>query len=218
MFKYELHCHNKNVSVCASVSSEELTDMYVKAGYSGIVLTNHMSVATYKSFPSSSWEKMCDHFIAGYTSLKDASQGLLDVFLGMEICFRGSCNDYLVYGLDEDFLYQNEFLFDMNISSFSKLAKDAGLLVFQAHPFRNRMTIVDPSYLDGYEVFNGNAGHDSRNDFAALWCEKMGKLSISGSDVHHASSTPSGGIFTEDKIGSYPEMLALLSSGANLIK
>ena len=46
----------------------------------------------------------------------------------------------------------------------------------QAHPFRTGLTREDPALLDGVEVFNGNARHDSHNDDALRFARENGLL------------------------------------------
>ena len=46
-YKYEIHCHTKNVSRCGNLDVEELIQKYKEAGYSGIVLTDHYSPMTF---------------------------------------------------------------------------------------------------------------------------------------------------------------------------
>ena len=46
-YKYEIHCHTKNVSRCGNLDVEELIQKYKDAGYSGIVLTDHYSPMTF---------------------------------------------------------------------------------------------------------------------------------------------------------------------------
>ena len=81
----------------------------------------------------------------------------------MELRNIYNMNDYLVFGVTEEFLlkYNNtdtNFL-EMPIGEFSKIAHENGLLLFQAHPFRNHMTITDHNLLDGIEVYNGCVRH-----------------------------------------------------------
>ena len=40
-YKYELHCHTGAVSRCGRVEPEKIVEMYVEAGYNGIVVTDH---------------------------------------------------------------------------------------------------------------------------------------------------------------------------------
>lgn len=40
-YKYELHCHTDEVSLCGKVPAGEIAEMYRQAGYSGIVITDH---------------------------------------------------------------------------------------------------------------------------------------------------------------------------------
>ena len=48
MIKLETHCHSLGGSHCATSPNEKLIEDYVRAGYGGIVLTNHISEVTYK--------------------------------------------------------------------------------------------------------------------------------------------------------------------------
>ena len=40
-YKYELHCHTKEVSRCGAVPAAEIVKMYKENGYDGIVITDH---------------------------------------------------------------------------------------------------------------------------------------------------------------------------------
>ena len=46
-YKYELHCHTGAVSRCGRVEPEKIVEMYVEAGYNGIVVTDHYSPMTF---------------------------------------------------------------------------------------------------------------------------------------------------------------------------
>ena len=43
MIKLETHCHSIGGSGCATSPNEILIEDYVKAGYGGVVITNHIS-------------------------------------------------------------------------------------------------------------------------------------------------------------------------------
>ena len=75
-----------------------------------------------------------------------------------------------------------------------------GLLVYQAHPFRDKMQITSPELLDGIEVYNGHNGYESRNGFAMLWAEQYGLKKLSGSDFHKPCDLARGGILTNEAI------------------
>lgn len=213
MFKTELHCHSNDVSECARVDVNTIVEKYTKGGYSSLVLCNHFNAGTYKYLKCESWNEWIDKYIYGYTRLKKAAQGKLNIMLGMELRFTGASNDYLVFGVTEEFLRAHEYLYDMNIWDFHKLAKENGMLFIQAHPFRDGMTVVHPHALDGVEVFNGHMGHDSRNDIANAWADKFGLIKTSGTDFHYEDVPTNAGILTENEITSLSELVDVLKSG-----
>ena len=61
MYKYELHCHTGDVSQCAKISPEELVRRYDKAGYSGLVVTNHFSPSTFRYTAMIPTKKQVEH-------------------------------------------------------------------------------------------------------------------------------------------------------------
>lgn len=87
------------------------------------------------------------------------------------------------------------------------------MMVFQAHPFRDNMFITPPERLDGIEVYNGSIGHDSRNDVAYLWAQKLGLRMCSGTDFHHERHIIGGGIETDVPITSNAQLLDILRRG-----
>ncbi len=198
-YLYEMHLHTKETSNCANISGKVAVEEYINAGYDGIVVTDHLSPSTYMKYGREllPWNKKVDFFLRGYNAVKDAANGRIDVLLGMELRFRTSegDNDYLVYGINEEFLYKTPKLLEMNIREFYELAHKNGFLVFQAHPFRVGMKVTNPKNLDGVEIFNGNPRHNSSNDIAVAWAKKYDLLVTSGSDYHEIEDLGTGGIY-----------------------
>ena len=213
MFKTELHCHSKSVSQCAQVSNEQIIEKYTSAGYTTLVLANHFNKYTEEALGCQSYEEFLDKYCQGYKDLKKDAEGKLTVLLGMELRFNENVNDYLVFGITEEFLRTHEALYLMNPESFSKLAKENGLLFIQAHPFRNSMIVIRPDLLDGVEVYNGHKGHDSRNEIAEMWAEKYGLIKTSGTDFHYNHVPANAGILTEQKIEDMDALVATLKAG-----
>lgn len=217
MFKTELHCHSAEVSNCASAGAKFIVEKYLEAGYLTIVLTNHFSIHTFKNkrFDHSDdpWNKKVDYFINGYNVMKEAAAGRLNIILGMELRYYSDPNDYLVYGVTEEFLRAHPEMLDSKNKYFAPVIKENGMLLIQAHPFRNGMTITKPEYLDGIEVFNGHIGQESRNDIANLWADKFGFIKTSGTDFHHEYHHPDGGIMTEKPITNAQQLVETLKSG-----
>jgi hypothetical protein len=138
----------------------------------------------------------------------------------MEIRFKGSENDYLVFGPDRAFYDAHEELTEKeDVTYFSKLVRSLGdIALFQAHPFRNRMYIVDPSLLDGIEVYNGNADHNSRNDIAKAWAQKYRLRELSGSDCHVQWMASPGGIYLEKLPENEKELARMLLANEYTLK
>ena len=218
-YQYELHCHTAPVSRCAETSPEEAARLYIEAGYDGVVVTDHMNRYTFRALPDGmSWEEQVAHFLSGWRRFREAAGEKLTVLLGMELRFDENDNDYLVYGIDEEFLFAYPDLMEMRPVSFSFLARENGLLFYQAHPFRDGMTVVYPELLDGIESYNGHPGHESRNDIASIWARKYDLLQISGSDFHFPDACGCGGIRTEKPIRDNRDLIAALRARPQLIR
>ncbi len=213
LYRYELHCHTKGVSRCGKVLPEEGAELYYKEGYQGVVVTDHMNSDTFPDkWADAPWEDKMERFLSGYRRFRDAAAGRMDVLFGMEIRFPQNSNDYLVYGFDEAFLFAHPDIMQMDVKSFSALARENGLLFYQAHPFRDGITVVNPAYLDGMETYNGHPRHEARNDIAKAWAEKYGLLQIGGSDFHEPDAYGTAGILTDRRITNNEELLAVLRS------
>ena len=184
-YVYEAHFHTSDVSTCAIVPAEEAAELYKNAGYSGVVVTDHFSPDCFdKKYPGDTWEEKVDYFLSGYRNAKKHETDTFSVMLGMEIRFAENDNDYLVYGLDEKFIYEHEEIVRMTAKQFKKVAEKNQLTFIQAHPFRIDSNITNPRYIDGIEVYNGNRRHDSSNNMAQMWAKKHGFITTVGSDFH----------------------------------
>lgn len=213
-YKYELHCHTKETSLCGQVPAAEIVKMYKESGYSGIVITDHYSPMTFK--PSRVWRPQTDmdFYLKGYKEALKCSDENFTVLLGMEIRYYATANDYLVYGVTEDFLKNNGNLMKLYTKKFYKLAKENNMLVVQAHPFRNSLMIrISTDYLDGAEVHNGKADLES-NLKSAKWADEHNMaIRISGSDFHRPNNLATGGIITDEPIKTNDDLLRILRSG-----
>ena len=218
-FKTELHLHSAPVSACAKAYPEEIVQAYLDHGYHTVVITNHFSRFTFKNkrigdLSDLPWEEKVDYYMKGYHELKQAAEGKINVIFGCELRSNIDENDYLIYGLDEKFLRENEDLYDLPTAEVSARIRAAGFLFLQAHPFRDNMMMVNPSLLDGIEIFNGNPQQDSRNDIARIWADRFGLIATSGSDFHKdVDGAFAGGILTDERITSNEQLLEILRSG-----
>ena len=211
-YKTELHLHTSPASPCADLTPREVADRYISYGYTTVVVTNHYSDIV-NDCTGETWRERVEYYLRDWRALKEYAGDKLNVLLGCELRFPQNYNDYLVFGLTEEFLYEHPDLYTSDIATFSKFARENGLMLIQAHPFRNGIVIVRPEYLDGIEVFNGHSGHDSRNQIALAWAKQYGMIPTSGSDFHHPHQSGVGGILTEAPITSMEQLIATLRSG-----
>ncbi len=211
-YRYETHTHTADVSSCGHVKADEAVRMHKKAGYQGMVLTDHFNEDFFSRFGSVSWEEKIDAYMKGYiVALGEAEKYDMDILLGLELRFTENNNDYLVYGLDEAYLKENRDLHHSTIKDFMKSLKNrSDVLVYQAHPFRDGCRIVDPLIVHGLEIFNGNPRHDDRNELAAEVALDNQMLVISGSDFHRPGDLASGGILLDERVTNNAELIRQL--------
>ena len=200
-FKYETHLHTKETSGCARMPAEEIPELYKASGYDGVVVTDHYASYFFDKFENKPWKECVDEYLKGYRSFKEKADKIgLIAILGMELKFDCLPNDYLIYGFDEDFLYENPKLHKMNIIEFSELARKQGLLFIQAHPFRGGMVRENTDLLDGMEAFNGNPRHSSQNELAYEYALNNNLIMLAGSDFHQIEDLATSGIMIEERV------------------
>ena len=213
--KLETHIHTSEHSACSLVNAAGAVLRCVKLGYDGMVITNHFCNDGWPK--KMSWENRIDQFMRGYDAAREAAPENFAVILGMELrFFHENENDYLIYGLDEAFLYEHPNFDDLGLEKFSIFAKKHDLLVCQAHPFRFGMEVVRPEYVDAIEVYNGHAGHAAHNSMAKAWCEMHGKIALSGSDYHGGDSGDGvklGGIVLQEPVRDGKALVRAMRAG-----
>lgn len=196
--KIELHLHTKEVSPCGWVSAADSVKAYKQAGYDAIVVTDHFNYYVLDAAKTDDTKKRVDHYLKGYrTAMAEGEKCGLKVILGVEVAL---CNygpeDYLLYGVSEEMLYSNPYLYNLSLAELRQVCDQYNVLLFQAHPFREYLNRADLELLDGVEVNNGNPRHNSHNDLALKWATENHKIKSSGSDFHQADDLARGGIIT----------------------
>ena len=183
MFKLETHCHTSEVSGCSRLPAVQLVTQLKRSGYGGAVITDHFHHGYFDSL-TGSWTQKIDCFLSGYRAACEAgAQAGLHIYCGLEFRTTTSDNDYLLFGAAPELLYSTPELHRYTIPQLRALADREGLLLVQAHPFRTGLTREDPALLDGVEVFNGNARHDSHNDDALRFARENDIFDL----VYHAT-------------------------------
>lgn len=216
-YLYETHVHTCEVSRCGEVPASDVVRNYIDLGFSGIVLTDHINRSTFRKMPDAPWDDKVTFYLTAYKIACKTAQQLqpdFKVLLGAELRLDGFDNDYLLYGVDEAFLRAHPDLMQMEFAQMADCVHEAGLLLVQAHPFREDMTIVDWTKLDGVESFNGNPNHESNNPIADAWADRHGLLKTSGNDYHGTFGKTLGGIRTAEPVKDNAHLVHLLRNGA----
>ncbi len=211
-YKYELHSHTKMVSQCGRVAPADIVKMYREKGYSGIVVTEHYSPLTFGFKGYLKPQKMIDFYISSYEEMKKYETDDFTVLFGMELRHYATGADYLIYGVEPDWLRRQGNLMQPWEKKIYRLMHSQGYLVFQAHPFRPYILRCNPNYIDGIEIYNGKCDKKT-NDKAAAWAQKTGKLVSSGSDFHTPAQLARGGIITQAPIKNNADLISVLKSG-----
>jgi len=190
-YKLELHCHTSPVSGCSNLRGAEIVRLYAEAGYSAINIADHFTSGFFRE------QDFTDYFYGYHAAVKEGEKRGLKVYLGAEFRFNGSNNDYLLFGVDEDFLFKAKEMFDSTHEQFYGFCKENGVLIYQAHPFRDGMTRTEPAFLDGIEGYNMHPHHHSRNELALQFAEENSLPIVSGSDAHEKHMVGRGGILSD---------------------
>ena len=210
----ETHAHTSEISPCATCPAQLFGELFAQHGYSTVILTNHLCRAVYDKKGFTSWNSYIDSFVEGFRLAEKAAAGRFTVLMGAEINFTGAPNDYLAYGITEEFMLKHPDFTESSPKEFYPLAKENGILLIQAHPFRFGTRIINPDYLDGYEIYNGNPRHNSNNDIAAAWASKHGKPATAGTDFHEPGDIGLCGMEFDLPIASVDDFIHAILSGS----
>ena len=185
MYKYELHLHTMETSRCGHVRAVDQVRAYHKLGYQGICVTDHLH-NTYIELMDchGDWHECIRRYLYGYQLAKAEGERLgMDVIFAVELRFPENESDYLIYGIDEQWLYDHPYVCRMDHKTFFDRFKDQ-VLIIHAHPYRN----CDEVFYDcvhGLEVVNGNPRHQNRNELALALAKANPHLYRTvGSDAH----------------------------------
>lgn len=218
-FKYQLHCHTSPCSHCADMSPKEFAESLARSGYSGACITNHFFNGNSGIDRNLPW----NDFVKAYEDdrlecQRYAKQLGIDILFGIEEGVGGGL-EILCYGLTPDMLYAHPELRERNAELWYKTLSPLGVLIIQAHPFREKDYISTPGVLplnliDGIEVYNG--GHNPRFNLTAAEFAKThpNLILTSGADAHIASKTVLGGIAADERITTPEKLVEVLKSGS----
>lgn len=218
MYRYETHLHTAITSACSRFAPQEIIGKYTRLGYAGIFVTDHFLNGNTTVPQGLEWERRIARFCAGYRLVKKVAEGLLDVFFGLEYSYKGT--DFLVYGLDEEWLLAHPEIMEMQVTAFVPFARSEGGLVIQAHPYREAHYIdhirLFPSVVNGVEVINANMD-ERTNRLAGIMANSYDLLTTAGSDIHGAGQVNLAGVEFKEKIKSERDFVNKVKRGEGSI-
>lgn len=222
-FLYETHLHTACVSACGVTEPEEYVENYKKAGYAGIIVTDHFFNGNCAIDDNLPWKEKVNLFCSGYERvLKSAENQDFDVFMGFEYNF--DCDEFLIYGLDKEWLLSHpECEQYTHLQLFDEVNKAGGLMI-QAHPYRVRPYIkqihLHPECVHGIEIYNTFNQYQENIDAEKLAADN--NLAVtSGSDMHdvrylskllHDDVQPTGGVIFEKRMQSVKDFVETIKS------
>ena len=218
MFKIETHLHTLPVSSCAFFQPEEMIRFYHEAGYDTVFVSDHFSPHHFAKLEGLSWEEKIDLLYDSFLRARAEGEARgITVLFSPELSLHG--NHYLLYHATPEWLKSREDVFDMTVEEFSRHARENGVTVVQAHPFRDGKCTPQPAYVDGIEAVNSNPRHENFDEKAFAVAKEWNLPVSAGSDAHRAEDIAGAAMLSPHPIRTVDEYLALLKSGeAKLMK
>lgn len=212
-YLYETHCHSSQCSRCAHSSAQDLVRAYKKAGFAGLVLTDHF-IHGYTCVPLElPWQQRMERYYGAYLDAKPVAEELdFDLIFGLEHAYGGG-QEVLCYGIDLDFLLDNPDIPKLSLEKFAERVHGYGGILIQAHPYRygGWELNIPTDIVDGIEVFN--AGNDPiKNTMAFRKASEKEQILTAGGDIHFAGDARLGttGIALPYRVKTGGELVAAL--------
>ena len=204
--KIELHAHTSPASGCADFLPREVVRRYADVGVDGLAITNHIlpEFFCYNKKAAKLW-------LEDYYAAAEAGERYgVKVYLGAEVRFCENYNDYLIYGIDEDWVRRITEYLPLGLQAYMREFGGGDSLVIQAHPFRNGMS-QEPC-ADGTEAYNMHPHQNSRNGLAAAYAKKHNHIVTAGSDFHFEGAQGLGLVLAKSLPADGLELAKLLRS------
>lgn len=208
-YKLEMHLHTFRNSACAKERPRDIAGIYARAGYDGIVCTNHLNRHDLYGYVAPLRKRLfrgaMECWLTDFRELKEECRKVgIDVFFGAELAPdlftyykpEHPYAEFLIYGATEDdaLRFGEEWL-DYDQKTLYEWCEAEGALLVQAHPYREICDVADVRFLHGAEIANLHPGHDSHNDLARKLCEENGLIGTGGSDFHFRGGEGGGVLF-----------------------
>ena len=210
-YKIEMHAHTSPASRCSHLNAEELFDGLLAHGYHVVVLTNHFG-------GDSDEEDIQDQLVAFAQAKKEAEQRGITVLLGAEYRLyvddeKKERRDFLVYGVDEEFLRMTGPLPIDCVHEFHDKYCGPDRIVLQAHPMRSGI-LADTAHIDGLETYNMCTNDNSECTSVSLHAlENNVPIVTAGSDIHEICHFGACALRAKVRPKNNKELIDLLRSG-----
>ncbi len=191
--KIDPHVHSKGISLCSLVTCEQLIDQKLALGYDGAVLTNHCQQWYYPAEEHQNYiERVIEEFQRGK---QYADEKNFRFYLGLEVTLtQPHYADWLLYGITEEFLRQTPCLYQLTQEELFRLCEGAGIVLVQAHPFRQGTAPADPIFMHGVEINCTDCDLD-KVELVKEFAAAHNLLVTCGTDYHSEARQYKGGIF-----------------------
>ena len=214
MFKTETHLHTSEASPCSAYEAAEMVRIYAEAGYKTIIVTDHIKEKYIENFPEKTWEAMINQFFVGYeNAVKAGEKHGVNIILGAEYELNGCPNHYLTYGITPEIIRANPDICKCTPEEFYRIMKENGVLVVQAHPYRNGKCYPTPNAVDGFEIYNSSPYQTDYSEKSEATAKEFGLLVTSGSDAHRTEELTRSGMTSENEIKTAADFVELIRSG-----
>ena len=192
--KIDPHVHSSGISHCSKLTCEQIIDEKMKLGYDGAILTNHCQQWYY---PAQEHKDYIERVIADFARGKAyADTKGFRFYLGLEVTLSDPhYADWLLYGATEDFLRASPCLYALTQKELFDLCEEYGLLLVQAHPYRQ--SPCDPEFMHGVEI-NCSDGDLDKIPQVEAFASEHGLLVTCGTDYHFRERTYFGGIYVPE--------------------
>lgn len=211
-YRYDLHVHTYEGSACGRSMAADLADFYKEKGYDGIVISDHFWRGNTRVDRDLPWEEWLAEFHKGYENAKARGDEIgLTVFYAWEYSYQG--NDFLTFGLDNDWLLENPDVVRVELPDYLKLVREAGGFVIHAHPFFQApyipMIRLLPNDVDAVEVVNAPKG-PFVNARAKEYAQAYDLIETGGSDCHSVNWKQLSGVELPHTVRSMQELIESL--------
>ncbi|WP_051206116.1 PHP domain-containing protein [Butyrivibrio sp. FC2001] len=214
-YLYETHLHTTEASACSPTPAADYIEYMMGLGYSGIIVTDHFFTGNSCVPKNLPWKDRVEMYCSGYEHALDEAKGYdFTVMFGIEYNFQG--DEYLLYGVDKNWLLANEDIEKKSRKEVYDLVHAASGIMVQAHPYRERGYLsaihLMPSVCDGAEVYN-SGNPDYQNALGYQFAKEHGFLMSAGSDIHSFPMLTMGSMSFPYKINNIQEYVKAFLAG-----